>query len=219
MAMTENIFFVGIAGASGCGKTHLATLLKTAFLDANLSGVEIISSDNYYKPYPGGKAPDDFNWDVPESIDLPLIVSHLSDLRNGKTIDVPKYDFLTSQREPKPEKSIDGQITRIVILEGLFVLTDPTLRAMFNLKIFTWLEPDICLARRLVRDVQERGYSFTHTIHMYQTQVKPAYVNFIEPTKKYADIIVSTSEYTNSSVSLEVIKSYVLGKVAAQGAA
>jgi len=213
--MTENIFFVGIAGASGCGKTHLATLLKQAFLDAKISGVEIISSDNYYKPYPGGKAPDDFNWDVPESIDLPLITSHLNELRNGKTINVPKYDFLTSQRDPKPEKSIDGQTTRIVILEGLFVLTDPTLRAMFNLKIFTWLEPDICLARRLVRDVQERGCSFTQTIHQYQTQVKPAYVNFIEPTKKHADIIVSTSEYTNSSVSLDVIKSYVLGKVAA----
>jgi len=214
--MTQNIFFVGIAGASGCGKTYLATLLQQAFHAATITGVEIISCDNYYKPYPGGvKAPDDFNWDVPESIDLELIARHLQALNRGETIDIPKYDFLTSQRSKSPEKSIDGTTTKIVILEGLFVLTDPALRSLFNLKIFTWLDSDICLARRLVRDVKERGYSYEHTIHQYQTQVKPAYVNFIEPTKKHADLIISTSEYTNSTISLDIIKSYVVGKVAA----
>jgi len=213
--MSQNIFFVGIAGASGCGKTYLASLLKQSFLSAAVGGVEIISCDNYYKPYPGGvKAPDDYNFDVPESIDLELITQHLTALSKGSTIEIPKYDYLTSQRLVEPEKIVDGSKTRIVILEGLFVLTEPTLRQLFNLKIFTWLEPDICLARRLVRDVKERGYSYEHTIHQYQTQVKPAYVNFIEPTKKYADLIISTSEYTNSVVSLDVIKTYVLGKVA-----
>lgn len=213
--MTQNIFFVGIAGASGCGKTYLASLLKRSFMEAAVGDVEIISCDNYYKPYPGGvKAPDDYNFDVPESIDLELITQHLVALSKGATIEIPKYDYFTSQRLSEPEKRVDGSKTRIVILEGLFVLTDPALRNLFNLKIFTWLEPDICLARRLVRDVKERGYSYEHTIHQYQTQVKPAYVNFIEPTKKYADLIISTSEYTNSLVSLDVIKTYVLGKVA-----
>lgn len=204
----HNLFIIGVAGASGCGKTYFSELLKSKLGN---EGVEIISCDNYYKPYPGGKAPADFNWDVPEALDLDLLKGHLASLKAGKSIEVPKYDFLTSQRS-KSEVGLDGGALKIIIVEGLFVFLDTSLRDLFNLKIFTWLEPDICLARRLVRDFKERGKAYEETIHQYQTQVKPAYVNFIEPTKKYADLIISTSEYTNTSISIDVIKTYVKEK-------
>jgi uridine kinase len=209
MAVSD-VFIIGIAGASGCGKTYFANMLKEKVGSSGVESIEIISCDNYYKPYPGGvKAPDDFNWDVPEVLELELLEQHLRDLKNGLMINVPKYDFLTSQRFVEPDKVVDGSKVKVVIVEGLFVLMIESLRSLFNLKLFTWLDADICLARRLVRDVKERGYSYEHTIHQYQTQVKPTYVNFIEPTKKYADLIISSSEYTDNKVGLEVICSYV----------
>jgi uridine kinase len=208
------IFFIGIAGASGCGKTYFSELLKTKIQGTTAVEVEIISCDNYYKPYPGGvKAPADFNWDLPESMDLALLHKHLEDLKRGETIKVPEFDFLTSQRVGD-KQTIDGTKVKIVIVEGLFVFVDQTLRELFDLKIFAWLEPDICLARRLVRDFKERGKDYEETIEQYQKQVKPSYVNFIEPTKKFADLIISTSEYTNTSISIDVIKSYINEKVA-----
>ena len=209
MAVSD-VFIIGIAGASGCGKTYFANMLKEKVGSSGVESIEIISCDNYYKPYPGGvKAPDDFNWDVPEVLELELLEQHLRDLKNGLMINVPKYDFLTSQRFVEPDKVVDGSKVKVVIVEGLFVLMIESLRSLFNLKLFTWLDADICLARRLVRDVKERGYSYEHTIHQYQTQVKPTYVNFIEPTKKYADLIISSSEYTDNKVGLDVICSYV----------
>jgi len=205
------IFFIGIAGASGCGKTYFSELLRTK-LQLVSTDVEIISCDNYYKPYPGQvKAPPDFNWDLPESMDLELLHTHLDSLKRGETIKVPEFDFLTSQRIGD-KQAIDGSKVKIVIVEGLFVFAEMALRELFDLKIFAWLEPDICLARRLVRDFKERGKDYEETIEQYQKQVKPAYVNFIEPTKKFADLIISTSEYTNTSISIDVIKSYINDK-------
>lgn len=209
-----NIFLIGVAGASGCGKTYFAELLKSNIAASGGGSIEVISCDNYYKPYAGGKAPPDYNWDVPESIDLALIETHLSTLKSGGTISVPEFDFKTSQRVAGHEKTIDGAAVKIVIVEGLFVFFEEPLRKMFDLKIFTWLEPDICLARRLVRDFKERGKNYEETIEQYQKQVKPAYVNFIEPTKKFADLIISTSEYTNTSISVDVIKTYIRDKTA-----
>jgi len=204
------LFIIGIAGASGSGKTHTANLIK-GLLDAS---AEIISCDSYYKPYPdGGKAPEDFNWDNPDVIDLELLKNHLKMLRTGQTVHIPEYNFKTNQRSTAPSKVIYGGHLKVIIIEGLFVLTDKELCDLCNLKIFTWLDLDICLARRLIRDFNERGYSYEQTLANYQKNVKPSYVNFIEPTKKNADLIVSTSEYTDSNVSLEVIKLYVNSKV------
>jgi len=87
------------------------------------------------------------------------------------------------------------------------------LRSLFDLKIFTLLDPDICLARRLKRDVSERGKSYEETINQYQQQVKPSYVNYIEPTKRFADIIISTSEYTDTPKSIDIINTYVISKL------
>lgn len=202
----NKIFVIGIAGASGCGKTYFSNTLKNKI---NVKGIEIISCDNYYKPYPNGKkAPSTFNWDTPNVLDLELLANHIESLKKGKTVKIPKYSFLTSQREGI-EKEINGNDLNIIIVEGLFVLYDEKLRNTFDLKIFTLLDPDICLARRINRDVAERGKSYQETITQYQTHVKPAYVFYIEPTKRFADIIISTSEYTDTSKSIDIIDKYV----------
>jgi len=212
VSQPKALFIIGISGASGCGKTHLSNIIKNDLSNSELDNIEIISCDNYYKPYPNGqKAPDDYNWDRPDSLDLDLLENHIMMLKNGETINIPTYDFITHQRNPDVSllRTIDGKRTKVVIVEGLFVLQKEGLRNLFDLKIFTWLDPDICLARRLIRDYKERQISYEQTLKLYQTNVKPAYVNFIEPTKKFADIIISTSEYNNGNVSLDIIKMYV----------
>jgi uridine kinase len=108
---------------------------------------------------------------------------------------------------------IDGSKVKLIIVEGLFVLYDTNLRSLYDLKIFTLLDPDICLARRLQRDIEERGNTYKQTIEQYQRDVKPSYLTFIEPTKKYADIIISTSEYTDTSISIDVLKAYIVTKL------
>lgn len=214
--MNPPLFLIGIAGASGCGKTHLASVIKEKLQKSGTNEIDIISCDNYYKPYPNGeKAPENFNWDSPDSLDLELLIKDITMLKNGETINIPTYDYITSQRLPLNQKTtiLDGSKIRVIIVEGLFTLMDETLRNLFDLKIFTWLDPDICLARRLLRDYKERAISYEQTLKVYQSNVKPAFINFIEPTKKYADLIISTSEYRDSKVSLDVIKMYVQMKI------
>lgn len=201
-------FTIGIAGASGCGKTYFANSIKKKLESDGFTGVEILSCDNYYVSLPSGGDNSKFNWDAPEAIDLDLLAYHLKQLREGKTIDIPKYNFKTSQREGV-ERSLDGKNIKIIILEGLFVLFNDKLRNEIDLKIFTLLDPDICLARRLQRDVAERGKSYAQTIEQYQLFVKPSYVNYIEPTKRFADMIISTSEFTDTSKSIDMIGTYL----------
>jgi uridine kinase len=206
-------FIIGVGGASGCGKTYFANSLKKKLESNGLDKIEILSCDNYYKSYPNGKkAPISHNWDVPDALDLDLLADYLNKLKIVKIIEIPKYNFITSQREGV-EKKLDGSNISIIIVEGLFVLFNDKLRNEFDLKIFTLLDPDICLARRLQRDVAERGKSYKETLEQYQLHVKPSYVNYIEPTKRYADIIISTSEFTDISKSIDIIGIYIENKV------
>lgn len=206
-------FIIGIAGASGCGKTYFSNRVRDKLAALGIEGIEVISCDNYYNSYPGGgQAPPNFNWDLPETLDLKLLADHLDALKRGEKIQIPKYNFVTSQREGF-EKELDGSKIKVIIVEGLFVLFDEELRKRFDLKVFTLLDPDICLARRLNRDVHERGRDYASTIKQYQEHVKPSYINFIEPTKRYADIIISTSEYSDTSISLDMIGNFVITKI------
>lgn len=214
----NNIFIIGIAGASGCGKTYFANSIKNKILESYNDNIiiEIISCDNYYKPYNGGKAPDDFNWDLPNSLEIDLLINHLDQIKKGEIVNIPRYNFLTSQREGIITTigiNNEKDTITIIIVEGLFVLFDENLRKKFDLKIFTLLDPDICLARRLQRDVEERKICYKKTIEQYQNQVKPSYVNFIEPTKRFADIIISTSEFTDTTKSIEILNSYIVSKL------
>jgi uridine kinase len=205
---SNKVFTIGIAGASGCGKTYFANSIKKKLESDGFSGVEILSCDNYYVSLPSGVDNSKFNWDAPEALNLDLVANHLKQLREGKIVDIPKYNFKTSQVEGI-ERSLNGQNLKIIIIEGLFVLFNNKLRNELDLKIFTLLDADICLARRLQRDVAERGKSYAQTIEQYQLFVKPSYVNYIEPTKRFADMIISTSEFTDTSKSIDMIGTYL----------
>jgi uridine kinase len=205
----HKIFIIGIAGASGGGKTHLASTIMKSLHDVEITEVEILSSDNYYVRPPLEVNVEDYNWDKPEALDLKLLCKNIKSLKQGEMVEIPKYNFVTHSREIEPEKIIDGSKTKVVIVEGIFVLIDPNLRLEFNLKLFTHLDPDICLARRINRDISERGREYASVIDQYQKHVKPAYHAQIEPTKIYADLIISSSEYTDTSTFIDVISTYV----------
>lgn len=210
---SNKIFIIGIAGASGCGKTFFAKFIKQKLEKKGIKNIDIISCDNYYISYPNNKkAPPDFNWDKPDVLDLDLLYKHLIMLQNSEKVEIPHYDFITSQRNGI-DRIIDGSIIKIIIVEGLFVLFDENLRNIFNLKLFTLLDSDICLARRLIRDVDDRQISLKDTLRQYQLQVKPGYVNYIEPTKKYADLIISTDEFSDSSKSINIIGTHILNEL------
>lgn len=226
----QDIYVIGVAGGSGCGKSQYAHVLKHYLLREipSLAGkIEVMSGDDYYKPYPGGgKAPPDFNWDIPSVIDLPYLATQVDALKNRKeSVVIPKYNFNTSQRDPS-ERTINGATIKVLIIEGLYILYDPTLRNLFDLKIFTLAENEICLSRRLGRDYEERNGNrdaskgavtwpvlemkqFTEqTINQYVKKVKPSYEQYIEPTRSEADIII----YTNTDYTERKLKTFKLIK-------
>lgn len=205
----HKIFVIGIAGASGCGKTHLANTIMKSLHDTGVTEVEILSSDNYYIRPPQGVDVTKHNWDRPDSLDLELLRDNIRVLKRGELVEIPKFNFVTYEREVESEKKIDGMRTKVVIVEGIFVLTNEEIRNEFDLKLFTLLDPDICLARRIKRDISERGRNYNSVIEQYQKFVKPAYHTFIEPVKIHADLIISSSEYTDTSVFIDVISTYV----------
>lgn len=205
----HKIFIIGIAGASGGGKTHLADTIMKSLHDIGVTEVEILSSDNYYLRPPQGIDVAKHNWDRPEALDLKLLCDNIKALKRGDIVEIPKYNFVVHARESYPEKVINGSKTKVVIVEGIFVLSDEAIRSEFDLKLFTLLDQDICLARRIKRDISERGRDHNSVIEQYQKYVKPSYHAYIEPTKIYADLIISSSEYTDTSIFIDVISTYV----------
>ena len=209
------IFIIGISGSSGSGKTYLAERIKDAIIKKGIPEIEIISCDNYYKDENKDKnnLVELINRDIPEALDLQLLEHHLLELQKGKMVEIPKYNFDTAKREIMSEKVINGYLIKILIVEGLFVLHDENIRKLLNLKLFTLLDPDICLARRINRDIKIRNKSYEDILLKYQKFVKPSYVSIIEPSKKFADLIISTSEYCDTKIYLDVIINYVQTKI------
>ena len=205
------IFIIGISGSSGSGKTYLAEKIKDTIIKKGIPEIEIISCDNYYKDE--NNYVEFVNKDIPDALDLQLLEQHLLELQKGKMVEIPKYNFDTAKREIMSEKIINGSLIKILIIEGLFVLHDENIRKLLNLKLFTLLDPDICLARRINRDIIMRNKSYEDILLKYQKFVKPSYVSIIEPSKKFADLIISTSEYCDTKIYLDVIINYVQTKI------
>jgi len=177
---------IGIAGPSGSGKSlFAANIIK----ELGSSQVIMISEDSYYKDL--GDMPQSvraqLNFDHPDSLDHGLLVSHLTQLQAGHTIDVPRYDHSLHARLPDRVKV---EQCPIVILEGILLFSDPQLRAQMDIRIYVDTALDICLIRRLQRDVTIRKRTVASVIEQYQKTVRPMYFQFIDPSKRYADIIV-----------------------------
>lgn len=178
--------FIGIAGGSGSGKT---TVVKRILEALPKSSVSIISQDSYYKD--NGHLSEEerakINFDHPDSIEFSLMVKHLDQLKNGNNIQMPIYSYITCTRS---KEFIEVTPKKVIIIEGILVLTNKQLRDRLNIKVFVDADSDDRLIRIIKRDIEERGRNFKQVIEHYETWVKPMYHTFIEPTKRYADLIV-----------------------------
>ena len=195
----DNILVIGIAGGSGSGKT---TLMKN--LIARLGGqVTVLSHDNYYKRR------DDMtyeerclvNYDEPAAFDTSLMVYQLDQLRHGFPVDCPVYDFTIHNRSDETVKIVPEQV---IIVEGILIFENEDLRDLMDIKIFVDTDADIRLCRRIKRDVNKRGRSIESVLSQWQQTVKPMYELYVEPSKKYADLVVP--EGGKNVVALDMIE-------------
>lgn len=181
----DNILVIGIAGGSGSGKTTLMKRLMDRFGEE----VTVLSHDNYYKrhddlPY---EERCKLNYDEPEAFDTSLMVYQLDCLRHGQAIDCPVYDFAVHNRS---SKTIHIQPRRVIIVEGILIFENPDLRELMDIKIFVDTDADIRLCRRIKRDVNKRGRTLESVLEQYQNTVKPMHEKYVEPSKKYANLVV-----------------------------
>jgi uridine kinase len=184
--MTSRPFFLGVAGGSGSGKTTVAERLAELMGPGN---VALVRLDSYYRdlnhlPFEEREA---VNHDHPDDFDWPLLLAHLEGLREGLEVQVPVYDFATHSRQVERSPIAPA---RIVVVEGILVLYEPELRERFDLRVFVDTDADVRFIRRLERDVAERARSPESVIEQYLTTVRPSHLQFVEPTKRYADVIV-----------------------------
>ncbi len=180
------MLIIGIAGGSGCGKSTVVNqIIKRLPKDA----VTVIPQDSYYKDNGHLSAEERarINFDHPSSIEFSLLIKHLDELSEGNEIGMPIYSYLTCARAAE---TIPVHPCEVVIVEGILILTNPKLRERFDIKIFVDADPDDRLIRIIRRDIEERGRSFSQVLDHYEKFVKPMHLQFIEPTKRYADIIV-----------------------------
>jgi uridine kinase len=195
---------IGIGGGSGSGKTTLSDILKKKFKD-----ISYLSYDSYYNdltnlPLDKRKTR---NFDQPESLDEKLFVKHLTDLKNGKDINKPVYDFSIHSRSDKTELVKSGDI---IIVEGILIFHSKELRDLFDIKIYVDADSDTRLSRRIVRDVNERGRTVQSVITQYLETVKPMFEQYVEPTKRYCDIIVPNDIHSKiNSNSIKIIELYI----------
>jgi uridine kinase len=183
----SELIIVGIAGPSGSGKTLLT---DTIVEELGCSRVAILREDAYYKDLAGMSVPERarVNFDHPDSMDHDMLVEHLKDLRAGKGIDVPIYDYTEHTRTGRTEPISSGK--SIIVVEGILIFTDPAVRDLMDIKFFVDTPLDQCFIRRLERDVIERGRVMECVIRQYLETVRPMFLQFIDPSKRYADVIV-----------------------------
>lgn len=197
----ENVRLIGISGGSGSGKT---TIIKR--IADRVSEFVFIPQDNYYKSalHISNANITDFNFDHPDAFDTELLVEHLKKLKAGKPIQMPTYDFVRHRRS---KETIRAEPQQVVLVEGIMIFLESKIREMMDLKIYVDTPDDIRFIRRLERDVNERGRTMQSVIKQYLKVVRPGHYMFIEPTKKYADIIIPEGGYNTSA--LRVLTSFI----------
>ncbi|QQE78886.1 uridine kinase [Alicyclobacillus sp. SO9] len=193
---------VGIAGGTGSGKTSVASSIVEHLGE---SVVTLIPQDAYYKDYPN-LSPGDrsrLNYDHPDSFDTELLHLQIEQLKQGQAVQMPVYDFSTHRRH---QETILVPSRQVIILEGIHVLVDEQLRDAMDIKIFVDTDPDVRVLRRMLRDVKERGRSVDSVYSQYLQTVKPMHDAFIEPSKRYADLILPEGGENQIGISLVVAR-------------
>ena len=181
----ENILVIGIAGGSGSGKTTLMNNIVSRFSE----DITVLSHDSYYRRHDDMTYEErcQLNYDEPAALETELMVKHLDRLRNGEAIDCPVYDFTVHNRSDEVTRI---EPSRIIIVEGILIFENEALRDLMDIRIFVDTDADIRLCRRVKRDVNKRGRSLESVLNQYQQTVKPMYEKYVEPSKKYAHILV-----------------------------
>ncbi|MCZ3622764.1 uridine kinase [Lactobacillus mulieris] len=194
---------IGIAGGSGSGKTTIAH--EVARLINDDDHIITLTQDSYYKDNTGIPMSErqKINYDHPDAFDMPLLVAQINQLMHRKAVEMPVYDFTEHTRS---SKTIHVEPADIIILEGILVLADEDLRNLMDIKVYVDTDDDIRFIRRLERDLKERGRSLDSVIDQYLATVKPMYHQFIEPTKRYADIIVPEGGENNVAIDMLTTK-------------
>ncbi len=186
LTTTRKPFIIGVAGGTGSGKT---TVTEKVLEAAGVGSVATLAQDSYYRDqiHLSMEERRKINYDHPDAFDWELMIAHLETLRDDEPVFSPIYDFTNDNRS---SNTVPVMPAPIIVVEGVLVLYDPRLRNLFNLKIFVDADPDVRFIRRLERDVRERGRTPESVIHQYLETVRPSHLQFIEPTKRYADVII-----------------------------
>lgn len=189
---------IGIAGGTGSGKT---TVVNQIIQELPEGEVCVISQDSYYKDTSHLSLDDrsKINFDHPKAIDFDLLVSHLKELKKGKSIEQPIYSFVEHNRT---HKTITTYPKKVIIVEGILILTHTDIRKLFDMKLYVHTDSDERLIRRLRRDMAERGRNLDEVLARYQNTLKPMHQQFIESTKEFADIIIPNNRYNTVAVGL-----------------
>lgn len=201
-----NTIFIGIAGGTGSGKTTLTEHLASRFG----TEISVVHHDNYYKRQ---NVPYEIrclqNYDHPDAFDTDLMIEHLKELKAGHPIECPVYSYSDHNRT---DETVTIHPTKVVIVEGILIFADKALRDLLDIKIFVETDADVRILRRALRDVEERGRSMQSVVQQYLTTVKPMHEQFVEPSRKFADIVVL--EGGHNLVALDMIIQRIAGHIA-----
>ena len=197
-AMSSKPIVIGVAGGSGSGKTTVVNRIVETLGDTHVS---VLAHDRYYRDRNDLRLEERaaLNYDHPDSLETDLLVRHVHELRDGRPIEAPVYDFARHARTAKTEAIAPG---RAVIVEGILIYTDAALRGLMDVKVFVDTDDDTRFIRRLRRDIAERGRSVESVIEQYLSTVKPMHLEFVEPSKRYADIIVPQGGHNTVAIDM-----------------
>jgi uridine kinase len=189
---------IGISGGTGSGKTTVALKIIASIGEAS---VLYLQQDSYYRDL--ADMPRDFrdrvNFDHPDALDNELLLNHLEALRAGRAIARPVYDFVTHTRKLE---SVRVEALPVIIVEGILIFNDARMRRLMDMKIFVDCDPDIRFIRRLERDIRERGRSVASVVEQYTATVRPMHLEFVEPTKRFADVILPEGGFNEVGIDL-----------------
>ena len=202
--MNNHAFLIGIAGGTGSGKTSIA---KAIAADFSPSEVAVIQQDSYYRDLSNVSLEERsrINFDHPDAMDFELMKDQLTNLLDGHTVHIPEYDYSTHSRT-KTTRILEKHT--IIIIEGILALSDPDVRNLMEIKIYVETEADIRFIRRLKRDVQKRSRTLASVIQQYYESVRPMHIQFVENTKKYADIIIP--EGSHNKVAIDLLRTKIM---------
>ena len=209
----KNSLVIGIAGGTGSGKT---TVTNKILESLDRERVVVIQHDSYYRDISTyrGMTPDKINFDHPDSLETELLIRHLQELREGKSIDQPIYNFTTHQRL-KETRRVESR--EIIIVDGILIFVEKRLRDLMDIKIFLDEDADERLIRRIRRDILERGRSVDSVMNQYMSTVKPMHLQFVEPSKHWADIIIPRGAENTVAIDMVVTKSKSMSRQRVEG--